>query len=192
MTVEDVHLAETQAALQDVLQQRRTGEAVFLAGDHVDHQHFLDRRQLVGRLRQLLVLPGALAALLAGFLVFDRRQQGWRLVVQAELQIALLRLDVLAAATIQLAGAHRRQFLGIQLGIALARRDPGRAEQVRIGILVRQVGEAVVQPEFQFALAAAHAPPAIEENAGDDDDADDDQPLTQTDFHEFQPLKKDE
>ncbi|MNP63781.1 hypothetical protein D3C76_1592200 [compost metagenome] len=61
--------------------------------------------------------------------------------------------------------------------------DPGRAEQVRIFLFVRSIGEAAIQPEFELPLAATHAAPAIEQNAGDYDDANDNQPLAQTDIH---------
>ncbi|MNR16654.1 hypothetical protein D3C85_1332700 [compost metagenome] len=61
--------------------------------------------------------------------------------------------------------------------------DPGRAEQVRIFLFVRSIGEAAIQPELEFPLAATHAAPAIEQNAGDYDDANDNQPLAQTDIH---------
>ena len=57
------------------------------------------------------------------------------------------------------------------------------AEQVRVTVIVRHVGEAAVELELEPALAAAHAAPAIKKNTGDDHYADDDQPLAQTDFH---------
>src|SRR3989338_5519160 len=177
VTVEDIHLSESQTAFEDVLQQRRALEALVLAGDHADHQHFLHGRQ------GLALAPAGQAS--AGFhrLIVHRIEQGRHRLVQAEGQVALLRLDHAATATVQLAGAQGRQVFLVELGFLMARQYPRRPQQRGVLVIVRQVGEAAIQPEFKLALATAHTPPAIEEDASDNDDADDDQPLAQTDFH---------
>ena len=57
------------------------------------------------------------------------------------------------------------------------------AQYFRRIVGIGKIGEATVQLELQLALATTHASPAVEQNAGDDNDADDDQPLAQTDIH---------
>jgi len=60
---------------------------------------------------------------------------------------------------------------------------PRRAEHLGTVIGFRKGGDVAIQLELQLALATPHAPPAVEKNAGDDNDADDDQPFAQTDIH---------
>ncbi len=61
--------------------------------------------------------------------------------------------------------------------------DTRRPEQLGGVVDVGQVGKTAVQLELELALATTHATPAVEQNAGNDNDADDDQPLAQTDIH---------
>ena len=61
--------------------------------------------------------------------------------------------------------------------------DTRRSEQLGGVVDVGQVGKTAVQLELELALATTHATPAVEQNAGNDNDADDDQPLAQTDIH---------
>ncbi|MNN26655.1 hypothetical protein D3C81_1401680 [compost metagenome] len=184
MAVEDVHVAVAQAAFQDVLQQRRTLEAAFVAGDHVDDQHFLGRRSRSRRCRRcgltiLLALLGL--GLLFRFLgqgigevVFiQRTEQVRRRIV--EVQVALARFATALAA--RLARTDLGQLMLVQRGL-LVRDHSRRAEQFRtVVVAIRLVGKVAVQLEAQFALPAPHAPPAIEQNAGDHDKPNDDQPF---------------
>ncbi|MCY1177260.1 hypothetical protein D9M73_175600 [compost metagenome] len=60
----------------------------------------------------------------------------------------------------------------------LVRDHSWRAQQLRsVIVAIRLVGKVAVQLEAQFALPAPHAPPAIEQNAGDHDKPNDDQPF---------------
>src|SRR5690606_32102091 len=80
--------------------------------------------------------------------------------------------------------AERRQVAFVQLRLLVGIEHPRRAEHLGTATLfVRQVGITTIQTEFQLAFPAAHAPPAVEKNPGNNNDADNDQPLAQTDFH---------
>ncbi|MNZ46964.1 hypothetical protein D3C78_646660 [compost metagenome] len=190
MTVENIHLAETQAAFQNVLQQRRALEAGSVAADHADHQHFfslrlilvVDRWRGLGVIREIVVAAAEARAAVQ---------------IQAEVHVALGRLAVatLAALGTRLARlpgrhAHRRQILLVQLRLFMCVQHARRAQQLGAAVLVRQVGQTSVKAEFQFSLAAAHTAPAIKKNTGNDNNADDDQPLAQTDFHVIPCLYK--
>ena len=109
--------------------------------------------------------------------IFDRGQQGRYRLIGIQPQVALLRLEV--ALAIELAGADGGHIGFVEFGFALAIDDPRRAQQVGIGIVVGQVAEAVVELELQLAATAPHAAPAVKQNADDDDDTNDDQPIAQ-------------
>jgi hypothetical protein len=78
----------------------------------------------------------------------------------------------------------------VQLRLLVGIQHAGRAQQLGTGVFVRQVGQTSIKTEFQFSLAAAHTAPAIKKNTGNDNNADDDQPLAQTDFHVIPCLYK--
>ncbi|GBH11671.1 hypothetical protein KPSA1_05114 [Pseudomonas syringae pv. actinidiae] len=191
VTVENVHFAKTQTAFQNILQQRWALEAAFVARDNADDQYFFYRWQV-------LVFGDALGRLVIRKIVVTRREQAR--AVQIKIQIALLRLILallvtpfFAAGTalvVTRVGAHRRQIMLVKLRLLVRVQHTRRAEHFgrRGFFFIRKVGEAPIQPEFQFALAAAHTAPAIKENTGNDYYADDDQPLAQTDFHVIQCL----
>ncbi|MNT49258.1 hypothetical protein D3C72_1860980 [compost metagenome] len=115
--------------------------------------------------------------------IVHRVEQRRHRLVQAQVEVALL--GFATAATIQLAGAHRGQVMLIQGRLVVAIDNPWRAEQTGVAIDLRQIGKTAVEFELQFTLATAHAPPAIEQDASDHNDADDDQPFAQTEFHEI-------
>ena len=186
VTMEDIHLAKTQAAFEDVLQECRALETAGIAADHADDQDFfgsrlivdrLARRTLGGRLVREIVIAAAEA----------------RAIIDVEVQVALVRLGnrrATALATLgrRLAGftqrgAHRRQVVLVQLRLFMGIQHTGRPQQLGGAVVIRQVGQVSVQPELELALATAHAAPAIKKNTGNDNNADDDQPLAQTDFH---------
>src|SRR5690606_27697227 len=152
------------ATFQNILQQRRALETIDIAGQYVDHQHLFNRQRLTRRFRLF-------------FLVLDWRQQGRHGLICRQVQIALLRLDV--APAIEFTGTHGRHVRLVEGGLALAINNPSRAKQVRVAIGIRQVAEAVVQLEPQLAATTTHATPAIKQNADDDDDPYDDQPIAQ-------------
>ena len=60
-----------------------------------------------------------------------------------------------------------------------------RAKQIGIAVIIRQIGKTAVKFELEFALTTAHPPPAIKQDAGNHNNADDNQPLAQTEFHEI-------
>ena len=172
--MEDVHLTEAQTAFEDVLQQRRALEAEVVAGDHVDHQHLFHRCGIGSRLGGFLRLDG---------FVIDRIEQSRHRLIDGQIEVALLRL--VARTTRQVLGSHRRQFVFVQLRLVVAIDHTRRAEKVRVTVVIRHVGEAAVELELEPALATAHTAPAVEKNASDNDDANNDQPLAQTEFHEI-------
>ena len=87
--------------------------------------------------------------------------------------------------------AERRQVAFVQLRLLVGVQHTRRAEHFGAATLFfRQIGITAIQTEFQLAFPAAHAAPAVEKNTGNDNDADDDQPLAQTDFHVIPCLYK--
>src|SRR3990167_6433419 len=175
VTMEDVHLAETQATFQNILQQRRAFEAFFIAGNHLDHQYFFNRWQFL--IAALAMTDGF------DYIVINRVKQRWHGFFQAQIKVALLRLT--AAATIQFTRAQRRQVFLIKSGLITAINNPRWAEQIGIAVIIRQVGKTAVKFELDFSLTTAHPPPAIKQDAGNHNNADDNQPLAQTEFHEI-------
>src|SRR5471032_104368 len=190
VAMENIHLAKTQATFQNVLQQRRAFEAGGVAANHADHQHFFglrliffaDRWRGLGVIREIVVTAAEARAAVQ---------------VEAEVHVTLGRfamatLAALGARLTRFPGrhAHGRQIVLIQLRLLMSIQHPWRAQQLGAGVLVRQVGQTSVKAEFKFSLAASHATPAIEKNTGNDNNADDDQPLAQTDFHVIPCLYK--
>ena len=102
---------------------------------------------------------------------------------EARAKVALARLA--STTLVELAGAHGGQIFLVQRRLLVTLHHPRRAQQFGSALIVGHVGETAIEFEFQLAFAAAHPAPAIEENAGNDNDADDDQPLAQTDIHVF-------
>ncbi|RMT83810.1 hypothetical protein ALP40_05455 [Pseudomonas viridiflava] len=194
VTMEDVHLAETQAAFQDVLQQRRPFETAFAAGNHADDQHFLNRRQVFvfsDALRRLVVREVFVTAGKQARAVHVQIQVAlMRLALALLVAIAALALTSALAHVVSRAGTHRRKVVLVQMRLFVGIQHTGRPQHFGGGrfLVVRKVGKAPIKPEFQFSLTAAHTAPAIEENTGNDNYADDDQPLAQTDFHVIQCL----
>ncbi len=190
VTVENVHLAKTQAAFQNVLQQCRALETAFAARDHADDQYFLNRKQV-------LVFGDALGRLVVREIVIAAGEQARAVEIQVQVALLWLVLALLVAAFVAIAtlaftrtGAHGRQIVLVELRLLVRIQHTGRTQHFgrRGFFFIRKVGEAPIQSEFQFTLAAAHTAPAIKENTGDDYYADDDQPLAQTDFHVIQCL----
>ncbi len=202
VTVEYVHFAEAQAAFQNVLQQRRALEATLVAGDDADHQHFLGRRQLLDAAAGRC---GTVAAgIFRGKVIIAVGKQVRLARLGAQVQVALLRIRSSGGALAALGSlgrlgfalaitrrsAERRQVAFVQLRLLVGIQHPRRAKHFGIALFVRQVGITAIQTEFQLAFPAAHAAPAVEKNPGNDNDADDDQPLAQTDFHVIPCLYK--
>ena len=115
VAMEDVHFAEAQATLENVLQQRRTTETVRITANDVDDEYFLDGRQFLLR----LVFP---------FLVItnNRIEQRRYGLVAVELEVALKGF-VLPALFAGLARAHRRHVALIQRRLMISINHARRA-----------------------------------------------------------------
>jgi len=178
--MKNVHLAKAQTTFQDALQQRRPLEAFRMAGHHIDHQHFLYRRQV------FLAVRGRLGR--GAFL--DRSEQGRYRLLAVQLQVALAGLDT--TAFVDVLGAERRQVLLVEGRFLVTLDHAYRAEQVGIDrFVIRQFTQAAVKLELELALAATHTSPAVEQDAGNHHDTDDNQPFTQAKIHvRHYPRKK--
>ena len=115
--------------------------------------------------------------------MLHRAEQGRHRLIQPQVEVALLRFAT--TATVKLAGAQGRQIFFIERGVTITLNYPGRAEQIRIAVIIGQVGKTAIEFELQLAFATAHTSPTIKQDAGDHNNADDNQPFAQTEFHEI-------
>jgi hypothetical protein len=99
----------------------------------------------------------------------------------SQIQITLLRLGARAIAVL-CAHSSTADLLRPVDGSWLRSHTRAGLSRSGITVIIGHVGKAAIKLELEFALATAHAAPAVKENAGDHHNADNNQPLAQTDI----------